>query len=120
MPAQTSKKILLTSSSVALDTLDSAAFYAVTLSGNALRGGAHTNLAKINSLLKGDTLTALGNNNTLTGGAGNDLLISSGSGNLLVAGTGSDTLVSGQQGALFQVASTQLLTVASNLRGIGK
>jgi Ca2+-binding RTX toxin-like protein len=119
MPAQTSKKILLTTRSVALDTLDSAAFYAVTLSGNALRGGAHTNLTKINSLLKGDTLTALGNNNTLTGGAGNDLLISSGSGNLLVAGTGSDTLVSGQQGALFQVASTQLLTVASIYGGSG-
>ncbi len=119
MPAQTSKKTLLTTRSVALDTLDAAAFYEVTLSGNALSGSAHTNLTKINSLLKGDTLKALGNNNTLTGGAGNDLLISSGSGNLLVAGTGSDTLVSGQQGALFQVASTQLLTVASISGGSG-
>ena len=119
MPPQTSKKTLVTTSSVLLDTLDPFSFYDVTLSGDGLIAGAHANLTRINSVLKGDTLRALGSNNTLTGGAGNDLLISSGVNNLLVAGTGSDTLVSGANGAGFLMANAAQLSANSISGGAG-
>jgi Ca2+-binding RTX toxin-like protein len=67
----------------------------------------------------GDTITARGSNNTLNGGAGNDLLVSSGANNLLVASAGSDTLVSGANGATFQVASVAQLTASSISGGAG-
>ena len=119
MPPQTSKKTLVSTSSVMLDTLDASSFYDLTLSGNGLSAAAHANLTRINSVLKGDTLTALGSNNTLTGGAGNDLLISSGANNLLVAGTGSDTLVSGANGAGFLMANAAQLSANSISGGSG-
>jgi hypothetical protein len=119
MPAQTSKKTLSSTRNVALDSLDPASFYDVTLSGNGLIAAAHANLARINSRLKGDTLRAAGNNNTLTGGAGSDLLISSGANNLLMAGAGSDTLVSGSDGAAFLVANAAQLNASSISGGSG-
>jgi len=75
MAKQTSKITLATSQSLRLDTLDGANFYDVTLSGNGIASTAHSILKGINYVLKGDTLRALGSNNTHTGGAGNDLLI---------------------------------------------
>ncbi|MFZ0615251.1 MAG: hypothetical protein WAN16_02225 [Chthoniobacterales bacterium] len=119
MPAQTSKKTLLSTRSIVLDTLDASSFYDVSLSGNGLAAVAHTNLAGINSQLRGDTLRALGSNNTLTGGAGNDLLISSGANNLLVAAAGSDTLVSGPDGTAFLVANAAQLNSSSISGGSG-
>ena len=119
MPAQTSKKTLLSTRSIVLDTLDASSFYDVSLSGNGLAAVAHTNLAGINSQLRGDTLRALGSNNTLTGGAGNDLLISSGANNLLVAAAGSDTLVSGPDGTAFLVANAAQLNASSISGGAG-
>ena len=119
MAKQTSKASLLKTSSFALQTMDATKYYDATLSGNGLSATAHTILSKIDSVFTGDSLMARGNNNTLTGGAGNDLLVSSGANNLLVAGAGSDTLVSGANGTTFQVATIAQLTASSISGGSG-
>ena len=80
---QTTKTSLLKTTSFALQSVDATKFYDATLQGNNLTATAHTSVSAINSVFTGDTLTARGTANTLTGGAGNDYLVSSGAGNLL-------------------------------------
>jgi hypothetical protein len=116
---QTTKASLLKTTSFALQSVDATKFYDATLQGNNLTAAAHTSVSKINSVFTGDTLTARGNANTLTGGAGNDSLVSSGAGNLLVASAGADTLVSGANGATFQVANAAQLIASSIAGGSG-
>jgi hypothetical protein len=116
---QTTKASLLKTTSFALQSVDATKFYDATLQGNNLTATAHTSVSKINSNFTGDTLTARGAANTLTGGAGNDLLVSAGSNNLLVASAGADTLVSGANGATFQVANAAQLTASSISGGSG-
>ena len=116
---QTTKTSLLKTTSFALQSVDATKFYDATLQGNNLTATAHTSVSAINSVFTGDTLTARGTANTLTGGAGNDYLVSSGAGNLLVASAGADTLVSGANGATFQVANAAQFIASSIAGGSG-
>ena len=116
---QTTKTSLLKTTSFALQSVDATKFYDATLQGNNLTATAHTSVSAINSVFTGDTLTARGAANTLTGGAGNDYLVSSGAGNLLVASAGADTLVSGANGATFQVANAAQFIASSIAGGSG-
>ena len=106
---QTTKAVLKSTASFALDTLDAAKFYDASLTGNSLSGAAHAVLKSINSTLAGDSLTAVGDYATLTGGAGKDSLKALGYNDVLVAGAGANTLVASSKGTTFQLASTAQL-----------
>jgi Ca2+-binding RTX toxin-like protein len=106
---QTTKAVLKSTQSFALDTLDAAKFYDASLTGNSLSGAAHTVLKSINSTLVGDSLTAVGDYATLTGGAGKDSLKALGYNDVLVAGAGANTLVASSKGTTFQLASAAQL-----------
>ena len=73
-----------------LQTLVPGAYVTASLTGNTLTAQAHTSSL---SPRVGDTLTAIGNYNTLRGGAGPDSLIAQGVFDYLLAGGGSDTLI---------------------------
>ena len=73
-----------------LQTLVPGAYVTASLTGNSLTGIAHTSSL---SPRVGDTLTAIGNYNTLRGGAGPDSLIAQGVSDYLGAGGSSDTLI---------------------------
>ncbi len=119
MARQTTKTSLLRSTSFALQSVDVTKYFDATLQGSGLSASAHTSISKIDSVFTGDTLTARGSSNTLTGGAGNDLLVSAGANNLLVASAGADTLVSGANGSTFQVANATQFTASSISGGSG-
>ena len=106
---QKTKAVLKSTQSFALDTLDAAKFYDASLIGNSLSGSAHAVLKGINSSLTGDSLTAVGDYSTLTGGAGKDSLKALGYNDVLVAGSGVQTLVASSKGTRFQLASVAQL-----------
>jgi Ca2+-binding RTX toxin-like protein len=83
---------LSSATNVNLNSLDTLRNYSVSLTGNGLQAIAHTpSLAA-----GGDTLVALGNYDTLIGGAGPDSLVALGMNDLLMAGSGANTLVGGR------------------------
>jgi Ca2+-binding RTX toxin-like protein len=116
---QITKAVIKSTRSFALDSLDARKHYDASLIGNSLSGTAHTVLKSINSKLTGDSLTAVGDFVTLTGGAGRDSLKALGANNVLIAGAGAQTLVASKNGTTFQFATTTQIANDSIIGGAG-